>query len=81
MIRDYEPARHQHQLRACVVELQDFECGLEPALPEGQKIADAYLAFLSNRCARLSGKVYVAEVDDKVAGTGGRSGGNRRHEW
>ena len=68
MIRDYEPDRHHHRLRTCVVELQDFERGLEPALPDGQHIAETYLAFLLDRCARLSGKVFVAEVDDAVVG-------------
>jgi hypothetical protein len=52
MIRDYEP-RHHQQLRACMVELQDFERCLEPALPEGEQMADAYLAFLFEKCARL----------------------------
>ena len=68
MIRDYEPARHHHQLLGCLVELQDFERGLEPALPEGQPMAATYLAFLLDRCTRSSGKVFVAEVDDTVAG-------------
>ena len=68
MIREYEPARHHHQLRACVIELQDFERNLEPALPEGQQIADAYLTFLLDRCAISSGKVFVLEVDNVVVG-------------
>ena len=68
MIRDYEDARHRQQLRACVVELQDFERNFEPALPEGHQMADAYLAFLIDRCERCSGKVFVAEVDDSVVG-------------
>ena len=68
MIRDYEDARHHQQLRACLVELQDFERSFEPALPEGHQMADAYLAFLLERCERCSGKVFVAEVDDSVVG-------------
>ena len=31
-------------------------------------MADAYLAFLLDRCERCSGKVFVAEVDDSVVG-------------
>ena len=67
MIRDYEP-HHRHQLRACLVELQDFERSLEPPLPEGEQMADAYLASLFEKCARWCGKVFVAEVDDAIVG-------------
>src|SRR5439155_22316864 len=66
MIRDYEPARHRDQLRSCVVELQEFERGLEPALPPGEEMADAYLAFLLERCSRASGRGFVAKVDHTV---------------
>ena len=31
-------------------------------------MADAYLAFLLDRCERCSGKVFVAEADDSVVG-------------
>ena len=68
MIRDYEPARHWDQLRSCVVALQEFERGLEPALPKGEEMADAYLAFLLERCSGTSGRVFVAEVDQAVVG-------------
>jgi GNAT superfamily N-acetyltransferase len=67
MIRDYEP-RHHQQLRACMVELQNFARGLEPALPEGEQIADAYLDSLFEKCARWCGKVFVAEIDDAIVG-------------
>ena len=46
VIRDYEPSRDRDQLRACVVELQEFERGLEPRLPRGEEMADQYLAFM-----------------------------------
>ena len=68
MIRDYEPGRDRDQLRACVVELQEFERGLEPRLPRGEEMADQYLAFMLERCARMTGRVFVAEVDHAVAG-------------
>jgi hypothetical protein len=51
MIRDYEPAQHWDQVRSCVVELQEFERGLEPSLPRGQGIANANLTFLLDRCS------------------------------
>ncbi len=68
MIRDYEIAQDRDQLRACVLELQDFERGLEPRLPRGEEMVDQYLAFMLERCARTSGGVFVAEVDHTVAG-------------
>jgi GNAT superfamily N-acetyltransferase len=66
MIRGYEPDRDRDQLRACVIELQEFERRLEPRLPQG--MVDQYLAFMLERCARTSGRVFVAAVDDTVAG-------------
>jgi len=68
MIRDYEPGRHRDRLRSCIVELQEFERGLEPALPRGEEMADAYLAFLLKRCSEADGRVLVAEVDHVVVG-------------
>jgi malonyl-CoA O-methyltransferase len=68
MIRDYEPTRDEGPLRECVVALQEFERTLEPALPKGEAMADAYLAFLFDRCAAAAGRVFVAEVDRAVVG-------------
>jgi ribosomal protein S18 acetylase RimI-like enzyme len=55
-------------VRSCVLELQEFERSLEPALPEGAAMADAYLALLLARCSQAAGRVLVAEVDLVVAG-------------
>lgn len=68
MIRDYEPTRDEGPLRECIVALQEFERTLEPALPKGEAMADAYLAFLFDRCAAAAGRVFVAEVDRAVVG-------------
>jgi len=68
LIRDYDSARDGHRLRQCVVELQEFERRLEPSLPQGEAMADPYLAFLLERCARSSGRILVAEKDNTVAG-------------
>jgi GNAT superfamily N-acetyltransferase len=68
MIRDYEPARDWDQVRSCVVELQEFERELEPSLPRGKEMADAYLSFVLDRCARMGGRLLVAEVDHGVVG-------------
>jgi ribosomal protein S18 acetylase RimI-like enzyme len=66
-IRDYEP-RHRDHLRTCVVELQDYEHDLEPALPRGEQMADAYLEFLFERCTRWRGRLFVAEIGDAIVG-------------
>src|SRR5438093_1255349 len=67
MIRGYDPADRQH-LRLCVVELQDFERQIDPALPAGEQMADAYLEFLFERCARWCGQIFVAEIDRAIVG-------------
>jgi ribosomal protein S18 acetylase RimI-like enzyme len=68
MIREYEPSRHRGQLRACVVELQEFERGLEPTLPKGEAMADRYLAHVLDRCAGGAGRIFVSEEDGTVVG-------------
>jgi ribosomal protein S18 acetylase RimI-like enzyme len=68
MIRDYEPAQDRRRLRSCVVELQDFERALEPALPKGEAMADRYLAYMLERCAGTAGRIFVAEEDGVVVG-------------
>ena len=68
MIREYEPSRHRGQLRACVVELQDFERGLEPTLPKGEAMADRYLAHVLDRRAGGAGRIFVSEEGGAVVG-------------
>lgn len=67
-IREYRPDQDATALRTCFVELQNFERGLEPTLPEGEAVADAYLASMLAHCAEWSGKVFVADVDSEVVG-------------
>ena len=68
MIRDYDPARDRGGVRDCFAELQDVERGLEPVLPEGRAVADAYVEYMFARCAELDGAVFVAEEDGDVVG-------------
>jgi ribosomal protein S18 acetylase RimI-like enzyme len=68
MIRDYEPTQDWDQVRACVVELQEFERGIEPSLPRGRDMADPYLAFILDRCSEAAGRILVADVDHSVVG-------------
>ena len=41
---------------------------LEPSLPRGEDMADAYLTFLLDRCSKTAGRVLVAEIDHRVVG-------------
>lgn len=67
-IREYRPDQDAAALRACFVELQNFERGLEPALPEGEVVADAYLASMLAHGAEWNGKVFVADLNGEVIG-------------
>jgi GNAT superfamily N-acetyltransferase len=67
-IREYDPASDFPALRACFVELQSFERRLEPARPEPEAIADAYLAAMLARCKRTDGRVFLAETDGATVG-------------
>lgn len=51
-IREYHDADDFQGVRKCLVELQDHERALDPRLPAGDTIADAYLQGLFRRCAR-----------------------------
>jgi ribosomal protein S18 acetylase RimI-like enzyme len=68
MIREYDALRDRKALRTCVVELQDFERGLEPTLPKGEEMADRYRAHMPRRCNEALGRVFVAEEDGTVVG-------------
>ena len=68
MIRDYDPGRDRAAVRTCFAELQDVERGLEPVLPEGRAVANAYVEYMFARCAELDGAVFVAEEDGDVVG-------------
>ena len=68
MIREYQPGQDTPSLRECIVELQEFERSIEPALPAGTAMAEAYLAYILQHCSEYCGKVFVAEVDRRVVG-------------
>ena len=68
VIREYDAATDAQSLRACFVDLQEFERSLEPDLPLGAAVADAYLRWMLDRCATWDGAVFVATVGDAVVG-------------
>ncbi len=67
-ICDFDKSTHLHSLRECVVELQDFEHGIDPRIPPGIDIVDDFIQRMLHRCRRCDGKVLIAEVDGEVAG-------------
>jgi ribosomal protein S18 acetylase RimI-like enzyme len=68
VIRDYDEKTHSRGVRACVVELQDFERTLNPRVPSGSEIVDDYMPLLLERCKKCSGKIIVATLKDSVVG-------------
>jgi ribosomal protein S18 acetylase RimI-like enzyme len=68
VIREYEPDRDAQSLRTCIVELQEFERRIDPSLPPGAEMVDAYVSYLLDRCQAYAGKVYVVEADRLVVG-------------
>lgn len=68
LIRDYDSTRDAAGLRACFVELQDFERSIGRDAPPGDAIADAYLAHMLECSRRYDGTVFVAQVDGAVVG-------------
>lgn len=68
LIRSYEESRHLQGVRLCFIELQDFERHLDPRMPPGIEIVDAYMDRMLELCDECGGRILVAEVDGKVAG-------------
>ena len=67
LIREYEE-RDARGLEECFIELQDYEGRIDPYLADSQSVLKSYLEYMFNRGAESSGKVFVAEVDERVAG-------------
>jgi GNAT superfamily N-acetyltransferase len=55
-------------LVACMVELQDSQCGIDPRLRPGASMAEGYLARIEARCAEAQGRIFVAERLGSIAG-------------
>jgi len=55
-------------LKACVIELQDFEHQLDSRYPDGASIVDAYIPDVLKRSERYEGHILVADVGGEIAG-------------
>jgi GNAT superfamily N-acetyltransferase len=67
-IRPYRSDTDGEQLRACVIELQDFERKLDPRMPPGEEIVDDYIVGMLFRCRMCDGQVLVADNNGELAG-------------
>jgi len=67
-IREYQPDTDFDGLRACVVELQNYEYEIDSRFPDGESIADEYIPDILDRCRKFDGKVLVVEVDGEIGG-------------
>jgi len=67
-VRVYREANDFPAVRNCLIELQEFERGLDPRVPTGESIADLYLEGLFRRCDECAGELFVVEVSGKVVG-------------
>jgi ribosomal protein S18 acetylase RimI-like enzyme len=67
-IREYQPDTDRAGVRACLIELQDHERAMEPALREGAAMADAHLVHLLARCDEYDGAIFVALDAGDVVG-------------
>jgi len=68
LIQDFDEVAHLKGIQVCIIELQDFERTLDPRLPSGAEIVDDYIPHMLSRCIQCNGKVFVAEVDEEIAG-------------
>jgi GNAT superfamily N-acetyltransferase len=67
-VREYRARDDLPAVRMCLIELQEFERTLDPRVPPGATIADAYLEGLFRRCDQFAGQLFVAEADRRVVG-------------
>ncbi len=67
-IREFDASLDRQAIRICFLELQDFERRIDPRIPPGEQVADAYLDLMFGRCLEFNGCVLVAAVDSVVVG-------------
>lgn len=67
-IREFVARTDMAQVRECLIELQNHEKRIDPRMPSGEEIVDAYMPEMLGRCDECEGKIFVAEVDSEIAG-------------
>jgi ribosomal protein S18 acetylase RimI-like enzyme len=67
IVREYR-ATDAPALKACIIELQDYERTIDPRLRPGASMAAEYLAQTLDRCRDFAGQILILECDGTVAG-------------
>ena len=68
LVRVIDTTADLPQIRACAVELQEFERRLDSRLPSGEEIADEYVAERLKKCDEHRGRIFVADAGEFIAG-------------
>ena len=67
-IRECDRKKDLDGLLRCAIELQNFERGLDPRMPEGSSIAERYIKQMFRDRRQFAGKIFVADDDGAVVG-------------
>jgi len=68
IVREFDRDADFDGMRACLIELQDFERRIDPRKPAGEQIAVAYISDALSQCADYHGRIFVAEEKGEIAG-------------
>jgi ribosomal protein S18 acetylase RimI-like enzyme len=68
IVRDYDRDADFDGVRACLIELQEFERRIDRRKPTGDEIANAYISDALSQCAECHGRILVADEGGNVAG-------------
>lgn len=68
VVREYVSVTDLDGIRACLVELQDFERRIDSRRPAGDEIAKSYISDALTKCAECHGRIFVADEDGEIAG-------------
>ncbi|MFC1680886.1 GNAT family N-acetyltransferase [Pseudomonadota bacterium] len=67
-IREFDFTSDLEGVRTCLIELQDYECGLDSRMPAGVEVVDPLFAEMMARCAAFNGRILVAAAGPEIAG-------------
>lgn len=73
-IRTFNAATDVGGLRSCLLELQDYECTLDPRMPPGAVVVEPLLREMMARCEAHNGRIFVAEAGREIAGYAAENG-------
>lgn len=67
-IRKFDKQSDTKAVRSCLIELQDYECELDPRMPAGSEVGGPLFAEMMDRCSRHQGSIFVADDGNDIAG-------------